>query len=134
MAQGSWTSKLGAAARSCVNEVGLTSFYHATRDVKLICLLRSTRMFGYGALTLVLATFLRELHISPTGIGFFMTLTLTGDVILSFFLALFADSLGRRAVLGFGASLIIVSGVTFALSSNYWVLLGAAILGILSPK
>ncbi|CAI4219787.1 unnamed protein product [Parascedosporium putredinis] len=120
--------------KSCVNEVGLTSFYHTTRDVKLICLLRSTRMFGYGALTLVLATFLRELHISPTGIGFFMTLTLTGDVILSFFLALFADSLGRRAVLGFGASLIIVSGVAFALSSNYWVLLGAAILGILSPN
>ncbi|PKS13182.1 hypothetical protein jhhlp_000527 [Lomentospora prolificans] len=126
--------RLIRAAQSCADELGLTSFYHTPPDVKILCLLRLTRMFGYGALTLVLATFLRELQVSRTAIGFFMTLTLAGDVMISFVLALFADSIGRRAVLCFGSSLMIVSGVTFALSENYWVLLIGAILGILSPN
>jgi predicted MFS family arabinose efflux permease len=91
-------------------------------------------MFAYGALTLVLVAFLRELHVSQTRIGLFMTLTLVGDVLISFVLAIFADSVGRRAVLRMGAVLMIVSGTTFFLSQNYWFLLMAAIFGILSPK
>ncbi|KAJ3474777.1 hypothetical protein NLG97_g9700 [Lecanicillium saksenae] len=62
-----------------------------------------------------------------------MTLTLVGDVVISFFLTLFADKLGRKAILSLGAVLMAGSGIVFALFSNYWVLLLAAILGVISP-
>ena len=90
--------------------------------------------FAYGASTLVLVASLRELNFSQTRIGLFMTLTLVGDVAIGFVLALVADGVGRRAVLALGAALMIVSGVIFALGENYWVLLAAAVFGVISPR
>lgn len=63
-----------------------------------------------------------------------MTLTLAGDTLISFFLTLFADALGRKMVLGVGALLMAFSGVVFALSGNFWILLLAAIVGVISPR
>ena len=117
-----------------LEHVGLISLYQSTVDVKLLCLQRFVRLFAYGASTLVLVSFLRELGISQTRIGLFMTLTLMGDVAISFVLAFFADAVGRRVILGVGAVLMIASGVVFALASSYWVLLAAAILGVISPR
>ncbi|KAL8687869.1 MAG: hypothetical protein Q9224_005029 [Gallowayella concinna] len=61
-------------------------------------------------------------------------MTLWGDVVISFFLTLFADRLGRRRVLILGAALMAASGLVFALSANYWVLVAASILGVISPS
>ena len=63
-----------------------------------------------------------------------MTLTLIGDTGISLFLTLFADGIGRRVVLASGALLMVASGIMFALSSSYFVLLLAAILGVISPR
>ena len=63
-----------------------------------------------------------------------MTLTLIGDVAISFVLAVFADGVGRRAVLALGAVLMVASGIVFALTDNYWVLLAAAVFGVISPR
>lgn len=116
-----------------LRELGLTSLYTSGRNVHILCLQRFIRLFAYGASTLILVSLLQQLSISRTRIGLFMTLTLAGDVIISFFLALFADRLGRRAVLILGASLMAGSGLVFATQSNYWVLLAAAVLGVISP-
>ena len=121
-------------ARKVLEELGLVSLYHSTADVKLLCAQRFVRLFAYGASTLVLVSFLRGLDISPTRIGLFMTLTLAGDVAISLVLSLFADGVGRRTILALGAILMIGSGVVFALCSNYWVLLLAAVLGVVSPR
>lgn len=63
-----------------------------------------------------------------------MTLTLVRDTSLSFIFTVFADSLGRKTVLIFGAILMSAAGAIFALCENYWVLLVAAIVGVISPK
>jgi len=63
-----------------------------------------------------------------------MTLTLIGDTLISFILTLFADALGRKAILALGAALMAASGIIFGVSGNYWVLLGAAIIGVISPR
>ena len=63
-----------------------------------------------------------------------MTLTLVGDTMISFLLTLFADKLGRRAILALGAGLMAASGVVFALAGNYWILLLAAVVGVISPR
>lgn len=117
-----------------VAELGLVSLYHCRPDVKLLCLQRFVRLFAYGASTLVLVSYLEALGISKTRIGLFMTLTIAGDVCISFFLTLFADGIGRKAVLALGALLMIGSGVVFALFENYYVLLAAAIFGVISPR
>jgi predicted MFS family arabinose efflux permease len=62
-----------------------------------------------------------------------MSLALVGDVI-SFGLALLADGIGRKVVLGFGALLMVFSGIVFAFSGNFWVLLAAGVVGVISPK
>ncbi|CAH0018579.1 unnamed protein product [Clonostachys rhizophaga] len=124
--------------RSCAgilfDAMGLDSLYRSAPDVKLLCAQRFVRLFAYGASTLVLVSFLRELQTSQTLIGLFMTLTLGGDIAISFLLALFADGMGRRATLALGAILMTASGLVFASSDNYWILLAAAILGVISPS
>ncbi|OCL06106.1 MFS general substrate transporter [Glonium stellatum] len=115
-------------------ELGLVSLYKSPLDTKLLCIQRFVRLFAYGGSTLILVSYLRALDISDRNIGLFMTLTLVGDVIISFFLTLVADGLGRKTILSLGAALMVVSGVIFGLSGNYLVLLAAAIFGVISPS
>lgn len=110
--------------------LGLSSLYHSPRDIKLICIQRFIRLFACGASSLILALYLTELGLSNIKIGLFMSLTLLGNVTIAFALTLVSDKLGRRNVLATGAALMAVSGAMFGMTTNYWVLLVAAILGI----
>lgn len=116
------------------SELGVDSILNASQDAKLLCLQRFIRLFAYGASSLVLALYLSSLDISDARIGLFMTLTLLGDVTLSFVLTLFADGLGRRRTLVAGAGLMSASGLVFAFSGSYWVLVAASVLGVISPR
>lgn len=115
-------------------ELGLAIFWRSPLDVKLLCAQRFVRLFAYGSSTLILASYLSALGISDDRIGLFMTLTLVGDVAISFLLTLFADAMGRRAVLALGSALMVSSGIVFAVFGNYWILLAAAIFGVISPR
>ncbi|RQM06139.1 hypothetical protein DH86_00003405, partial [Scytalidium sp. 3C] len=117
-----------------LDEVGLVALYSSSADIKLLCMQRFVRLFAYGGSTLVLVAYQHALGISQAQTGLFMTLTLVGDILISFFFTLTADALGRRAVLGLGAALMCASGVVFALFGNYWILLLAAIVGVISPS
>lgn len=120
--------------RKVFSELGLVSLWTSPLDTKLLCTQRFVRLFAYGGSTLILVAYLAALGISKAQIGLFMTLTLLGDVLISFALTLCADALGRKAILALGAVLMAGSGVVFALAGNYWVLLLAAILGVISPR
>ncbi|KAK3048168.1 hypothetical protein LTR09_010507 [Extremus antarcticus] len=115
-------------------ELGLNAILSSPLDVKLLCLQRFVRLFAYGGSTLILVTYLSALDVSNKLIGLFMTLTLFGDVVISFFLTLIADQLGRRNVLALGAILMVASGIVFAQATNYYILLAAAILGVITPS
>jgi predicted MFS family arabinose efflux permease len=117
-----------------LEELGLVSLWKSSRDTKLLCSQRFIRLFAYGGSTLILVAYLNELGISKTATGLFMTLTLLGDVLISFILTLFADALGRKVILAVGGVLMSGSGVIFALFGKYWILLLAAILGVISPR
>ncbi|KAI0514983.1 major facilitator superfamily domain-containing protein [Xylaria bambusicola] len=121
-------------ANSVLSELGLIALWNSPRDVKLLCAQRYVRAVGYGLSTLILVAYLDALGNNKTEIGFFMTLTLVGDTCISFFLTLFADALGRKATLALGALLMAASGAVFALFGTYWILLIAAIVGVISPN
>ncbi|KAI4109120.1 MAG: hypothetical protein LQ339_001926 [Xanthoria mediterranea] len=128
----------GISPRTCANwlmsELGLYSILESSRDSKLLCLQRFVRLFAYGASTLILALYLSILGITDAKIGLFMSMTLWGDVVISFILTLFADGLGRRRILTLGSVLMTASGLVFTFSGNYWVLVAASIFGVISPS
>jgi hypothetical protein len=119
--------------KAVIRELGLTTLYSCAIDTKILILQRFVRLFAYGGSTLILASYLSDLGNSDQRIGLFMTLTLIGDVFISFLLTLVADGLGRRWILVLGAGLMAVSGIVFGLSGNFWILLAGAILGVISP-
>ena len=125
-------SFLFVAIKWLYNEFGIASVYETGRDAWLVILGRSCRMFAYGATSLIIALFFSSLNFSDFQIGLFMTLTLLGDVLLSLFLTLVADRVGRRRILFLGASLMIISGTVFAFFENFWILLVAAVVGVIS--
>ncbi|KAK2051101.1 major facilitator superfamily transporter [Colletotrichum caudatum] len=123
----SWLSRLGA-------ESGFASIVESCRDTKILCLQRFVRLSAYGASFLILVHFLSSLDFSDERIGLFMTLTLLGDVFISFLLTAITDQVGRRKILGAGAVLMTMSGLVFSWAENYWILVAASIFGVISPS
>lgn len=116
------------------SESGFKTVLEASRDAKLLCLQRFVRLSAYGATFLILVHYLSSLDIPDGRIGIFMTLTLLGDVVISFFLTLVTDQIGRRNVLAAGSALMILSGSVFCLTNNYWLLVLSSVVGVISPR
>jgi MFS family permease len=91
-------------------------------------------MFAYGLLAVVLALYLRSLGLSNEAIGVLFTLTMAGDTLVSLFLTTRADRFGRKHTLWIGAGLMMASSAVFALTAQFWVLVVAATIGVLSPS
>ncbi|MEA2673741.1 MAG: hypothetical protein QOI92_933, partial [Chloroflexota bacterium] len=105
-----------------------------TRDARLLFLARAVRMFGYGALGVILVLYLAAAGLGAGEIGLLLSLTLVGDTVISLYLTTHADQIGRRRTLVIGAMLMAVAGVVFASSTVFVVLLVTATLGVLSPS
>ncbi|KAI0888053.1 MFS general substrate transporter [Annulohypoxylon maeteangense] len=114
------------------HEFGLAAIHETGLNAYLIILARTCRMFAYGTNALILGIFFSALGISDHQIGLFMTLTLMGDVILGTYITLVADRIGKRRVMIGGSLLMILSGLIFALFENFWILLLAAVIGVIS--
>ncbi len=104
------------------------------RDGRLLFVTRAARMFSYGFLSVVLVLYLAGLGFSEGRIGLLLTLTLVGDVLVSLWITLHADRLGRKRMLVLGAALMVAAGVPFALSGDFTVLVLAATFGVISPS
>lgn len=102
--------------------------------IYLLFATRAVRLFAYGFLSVTLALYLTELGLSEPEIGLLLSLTLVGDIFLSLWLTMVADRFGRRRVLLVGAGLMVIAGVVFALTNQFFVLLVAAIVGVISPS
>jgi MFS family permease len=103
-------------------------------DIALLFATRAMRMFAYGAVSVVLVLYLAGLGIEAQRIGLLLTLTLIGDVIVSLFLTTRADRLGRRRTLIAGAILMAAAAAVFAVTHDFWLLLIAATIGVISPS
>lgn len=125
---------LGAWRAKFARETGLTSILQSSGDVKVLCLQRFVRLFGYGASYLILVHFLTSHGFSDARVGLFMTMTVLGDAVISLLLTTITDNVGRRRVLAVGATLMSCSGIVFATMSNYWILLLASVVGVISPS
>jgi MFS family permease len=105
-----------------------------TRDGWFLFAARFTRMFAYGALSVILVLYLAEIGFDEGKIGILLTLTLVGDTAISLMLTTRADRWGRRRTLLAGAGLMLLAGTVFAVSGNFFILLLAATIGVISPS
>ena len=103
-------------------------------DGRILFSTRLLRLFAYGFLSVVLALYLAEVGLAEAEIGLLLTLTLLGDTAISLWLTTQADRAGRRRVLILGAILMVFAGILFALTRNFYLLLLAATIGVISPS
>ena len=106
----------------------------AARDVRILFVTRFTRLFGYGAIAVMLALYLARLGFDGSRIGLLLSLTLFGDVAVTIYLTTHADRFGRRRTLVLSGLLMAASGFVFGSSDVFPVLVLAATLGVLSPS
>jgi predicted MFS family arabinose efflux permease len=104
------------------------------RDIALLYTARIVRLFCYGFLSVVLVLYLKEIGLVERLIGLLLTLTLAGDAAITLYLTTSADRFGRRRTLLVGALLMIGAGVAFVLTREPWLLILAAIIGVISPS
>ena len=109
-------------------------FRTLTPDGWLLFGTRTARLFAYGLLSVVLFLYLKEVGLDEGRIGLLVTLTLLGDTVISLWLTTQADRVGRRRTLIIGAVLMVFAAVLFALTGNFWLLLLAATVGVISPS
>jgi MFS family permease len=105
-----------------------------TGDAWLLFTTRFVRLFAYGALSVVLVFYLVGLGLTEAQTGLLLTSTLVGDTLVSLFLTTRADRAGRRRMLVVGAVLMAAAGLVFAFTSEWWLLLVAATIGVISPS
>lgn len=105
-----------------------------TTDGLLLFATRSTRMFAYGFLSVVLVLYLKAVGLHEEQIGFLLTMTLLGDVFISLWITTAADRIGRKRMLILGAVLMAVVGIVFATTGNFFWLVIVATIGVLSPS
>jgi MFS family permease len=110
------------------------ALYQLTADGWLLFSTRIVRLFAYGALSVVLVFYLVGLGLNESRIGVLLTLTLVGDTLVSLYLTTRADRIGRRRILMIGAGLMAVAGLVFAATGNWWLLLLAGTIGVISPS
>ena len=103
-------------------------------DTALLFSARTTRLFAYGFVSVVLVLYLAETGLSAFRIGALLTATLIGDIIVSLWITMIADRMGRKKMLMLGSLLMILGGVVFVLTKNPLLLTLAAIIGIISPS
>jgi MFS family permease len=103
-------------------------------DGWLLFATRFIRLFAYGSLSVILVFYLVSLGLNESQTGLLLSLTLAGDVVVSLLLTTRADRIGRRRMLVAGAALMAGSGVAFAGTHNFFYLVLAGTIGVISPS
>jgi MFS family permease len=104
------------------------------RDAWLLFATRFTRLFAYGALSVVLVFYLVGIGLRESEIGMLLTATLVGDTLVSLYLTTRADRIGRRRMLIVGAALMAAAGLAFAFTTTLSLLVVAGTIGVISPS
>ena len=103
-------------------------------DGRKLLVTRLLRTFGYGYLAVVLAIYLQKVGLSSEQVGALLTAAVAGSTVMTVFWSLAADRLGRRRTVATMSLLMIVGGLLFAASDNFWVLLLGAFTGTISAS
>jgi MFS family permease len=101
--------------------------------VSILLVTRGLRGFVDGLVSVLLVGHLMRLGFSSLQVGSIVTGTLLGSAALTLAVGLVGQDLGERRVLLWAAVIMGLTGIGFAMLSNFWVLLVVAVIGTLNP-
>ena len=103
-------------------------------DIIILFATRVTRLFAYGFLSVILVLYLVQVGLHEREIGLLLTLALAGDAVVSLWITISADRIGRRTMLIIGSLLMSFAGLVFISTGNFFLLMLAALIGVISPS
>jgi MFS family permease len=106
----------------------------ASRDAGWIMAGRGVRAFADGMVALLLPIYLVELGFDPLAIGTIITGTLLGSAALTLLVGMVAHRYSRKRLLLAACGLMALTGIGFALATDYWPILLIAVVGTLNPS
>jgi MFS family permease len=101
-------------------------------DVAAAFLAKALRSINYGSIAPVFFLYCLAIGFDEVRTGTLLTGILVGDIVVSLYLSTNADRIGRRKVLVIGSALKVLAGVTFYLSQDFYVLMAAGVVGVIS--
>ncbi|MCU7497625.1 MAG: MFS transporter [Ignavibacteria bacterium] len=104
------------------------------KNIRILFIARTIRLFAYGFISVILVLYLAAIGLKEYEIGVLLTLTLLGDVVISFWITTNADNFSRRKMLIAGSILMAAGGFIFVLTDNYIILVLTAAIGVISPS
>lgn len=102
------------------------------QDLRTLYVLQGLRAFVYGFGSVIIGASFAAASLSGLQVGMLFAAMLAGSGFLTLGLARRAELLGRKRVYLWMYGLMGLAGTVFALSSNYWVLVLAALTGTIS--
>jgi MFS family permease len=106
----------------------------ATPDAKRLVAARALRGLADGAVSVLLASHLSAIGMSPFRIGAIVTGTLVGSAALTLFFGLFGQRYSRRRVLLASSAMMLLTGLGFLGITDFWPLFLVAVAGTLNPS
>lgn len=106
----------------------------ASGTSRLLLIARSARGWADGVASVLLASYLIRLGLTPLEVGAVVTGTLLGSALLTIALGVVGDQLTARSVLLVAAATMALTGVAFAGLQTFWPLLVVAFVGTLNPS
>jgi MFS family permease len=95
---------------------------------------RAIRDFGDGFVAILLPVYLGALGLSAFDIGVVATLALLGSALFTLGIGILGARHDHRRLLLAASALMALTGVAYASSSDYWVLLLVAFVGTINPS
>jgi MFS family permease len=102
-------------------------------DGRLLLVSRGVRGVADGAVAVALSAYLAHLGFSGGRIGLVVTSMLIGSALLTLLVGTRGHGLGRRTLLQLGAVTMLVTGLVYAWSTIYLVLVVVGFVGTLNP-
>jgi MFS family permease len=95
---------------------------------------RAIRDFGDGFVAILLPVYLTALGLSALDVGVIATLALFGSALLTLAIGMLGARHDHRRLLLAASLLMAGTGIAYAASSDYWVLLVVAFVGTINPS
>jgi predicted MFS family arabinose efflux permease len=103
-------------------------------DARKLLFTRGVRGLADGIVSIVLASYLTGLGLSPFQVGAIVTGTLLGSAAVTLAVGLLGYRLSRRRILLGASALMAATGIGFAGLTDFWPLLLVAVAGTLNPS
>ena len=103
-------------------------------DTRRLLTAQGIRAFAYGFSAVLLGTSMEERDVPAWQVGLVLGATVAGTALMSVLVARYADRVGRRRWYAGLYVLLGLVGVVFAVAGSAWILVAAALTGVLSTE